>query len=78
MCLPFSLHINCRIHEVDVFVVQLLAQEFDSLPKPLEVDNFPFPQELDDIVDIGIIRDPQDVVIGHAGLLLWYIGFNTK
>lgn len=47
-------------------------------PKPLEVDNFPFSQELDDIVDIGIIRDPQDVVIGHAGLLLWYIGFNTK
>ena len=32
--------------------------------------DFPGAQELDDIVDIRIVAEPQDVVVGDAGLLL--------
>ena len=35
------------------------------------MDDLTGPQELDDIVDVGVIRQPQDVVIGYTGLLLW-------
>ncbi len=38
--------------------------------KTLEMDNFPFPEETDHIVDVRIIRQAEDVVIGEAGLLL--------
>ena len=41
-------------------------------PEALEVDDLPLPEELDDIVDIGIIAQPQNVVIGDPGLLLWH------
>ena len=34
------------------------------------MDDLTGPQELDDIVDVGVIRQPQDVVIGYTGLLL--------
>ena len=32
--------------------------------------NFTFPEETDDIVDIGIIAQAEDVIVGHAGFLL--------
>ena len=32
--------------------------------------NLPLPQEPDGIVDIGIVTEPQDIVVGNAGLLL--------
>ena len=40
--------------------------------EPLEVDDLPLPEELNDIVDIGIIGKTEDVVIGNTGLLLWH------
>lgn len=64
------LHIYGGIHEVHVFLIQFLPQQLDSLAEPLEVDYLPFPQEFDHVVDIGIIRQPQDIVIGYSGLLL--------
>ena len=37
------------------------------------------PEELDHIIDIGIIAEPEDVVIGHPRLLLWHAqSFATK
>lgn len=39
--------------------------------EPLEVDDFPLPEKADDIVHVRVIRQPQDVVVGYAGLLLW-------
>ena len=55
MCLPKWLHIKCRIHAVYILLIQLLAQQFHGLSEALEVHHFPFPQELDDIVDVWII-----------------------
>ena len=55
---------------VHILLIQLLPQQFHCLAKPLEVDYLPFPKELDDIVYIRIVRQPQDVVIGDPGFLL--------
>lgn len=38
--------------------------------EPLEVDDFPFPQELDGVPYVRVVRQAEDVVIGNAGLLL--------
>ena len=48
----------------------MLAQFFHSLAEALEVDNLAFAQELQHVVDVRIVADPQQVVIGYAGLLL--------
>ncbi len=60
------------VHIVNVLLVQLIPQELYSLSKPLEMDDFSLPQELDRIIHIRIIADTQDIIIGRPGLLLWY------
>ena len=71
--------VDGRIHEIDVFPVQLFTQKLDCFAKSLEMDDFPFPKELDHIVYIRVITEPQDIVIGHTGLLLWHAqSFATK
>ena len=68
---PFShLQIDGRIHGIDVALIQLPAQQVDGLAKALEMDDLPFPEEFDDVVDVGIVAKPQNVVIGDPGLQL--------
>lgn len=38
--------------------------------KPLKVYDLPLSQEADDVVDVRVVGQPQDVVIGEPGLLL--------
>ena len=38
--------------------------------KTLEMDDFALAKEADHVVDIRIVRQPKDVVVGEAGLLL--------
>lgn len=64
------LHIDGRIHKINILPVELLAEQFDGFSEPLEVDDLSFPQEPDDVVDIWIITDAQDVVISDASFLL--------
>ena len=71
------LQIDGRVHAVDIPLVQLPAQQLNGLTKPLEVDHLPLPEELDDIVHIGVIRKPQDVVVGYSCLLLWHAAKST-
>ena len=66
------LQIDGGIHAVDVSLVELPAQQLDGLAEALEVDDLPLPEELDDVVHIGIIGKPQNVVVGDPGLLLWH------
>lgn len=63
------LHIESRVHIVDVLLIQLFTQQLDCFPKPLEMNDFPFSQEFDHIVYIRVITEPQDIIIGGAGLL---------
>lgn len=34
------------------------------------MDDFPFPQELDHVIHIGIVTETENVVVGDSGLLL--------
>lgn len=36
----------------------------------LKMDNLPFPQEADSIVDIRVVAETEDIVVGDAGFLL--------
>ena len=63
------LFVEGRIHIVDVFLVHLLTGQLQALAEALEMHHFPGPQELDDVVDVRIVAEPQDVIVGGAGLL---------
>ena len=59
---------------MDVFYV---SSSFHLVPsctlrfaEALEVDDFPSPEELDDVVDIRVVGKTQDVVVGDPCLLL--------
>ena len=59
------------IHKIHIFLVQLFPQQLDCLAKALEVDDFPFPKELDHVIYVRIVGQPQNIVIGDPCFLLW-------
>ena len=67
--LRFFLHIASRVHIIHVLLIELFTKLLDGFSKSLEMDDLPFPQEPDDVIDVGIVTDAQDVVIGDARLL---------
>ena len=66
----FLSQIDGRVHAVDVPLVQLPAQQVHGFSESLKMDHLPLPEELDDVVDVRIVRKPEDVVIGDPCLLL--------
>jgi hypothetical protein len=36
------------------------------------MEGLPFPGGFDDLLDVRIVAEPEDVVIGDPGLLLWH------
>ena len=67
----FLSQIDGRVHAVNIPLVQLPAQQVHGFAKSLKMDHLPLPEELDDVVDVRIVREPEDVVIGDPCLLLW-------
>lgn len=56
--------------DIEISSVQTLLCGTKHFAKS-EVDNFPFPKELNRLAHIRIIRrQPQDIVVGHSCLLL--------
>ena len=73
------LQVDGRVHEIHILMIQLFPQQLHGLTEALEVDNLPLPQEFDHIVNIRVIRQPQNVIIRGPGLLLWHAqSFATK
>lgn len=64
------LDIESRVHEVDILLIQFFTQQLHGFAEALEVNDLPFPQEFNDIINVRIIGQTQDIVIGDAGLLL--------
>lgn len=69
--LPVVSHIKRRIHKVNIFLIQLFTKQLNRFAKSLEVNDFTFPQEFNHIIDIRIVAEPKNVIIGRAGLLFW-------
>ena len=60
-----------RISEVDVVLLRhAILRQAQTFAEPLEVDDLTGTEELDDIVDIRVVAEAEDIVIGNAGLLL--------
>ena len=63
------LDIKCRVHKIHILLIQFFTQQLHGFAEALEVDDLPFPQEFDHIVDIRIIGQPQNVIVSYAGFL---------
>ena len=61
--------IKGRIEGVEVFLVQLILGNAQAFAEALVVDDLALTQELDGLADIGIVDQPQDIVISSACLL---------
>ena len=57
--------------EINVPGIHLLFAQAQALAKTLEMDNFPLTQETDDVVYVRVVGQPQNVIIGKTGFLLW-------
>ena len=64
------LFVKAGVDKVNIFLVQLILCQPQSLAEPLEVDHFPGPEEFNDIVDIRIVTQTKDVVVGDSCFLL--------
>ena len=56
---------------VYILFVQFFAEQLNCLSKSLEVYYLALPQEFDYIVDIRIITEPENIIIGYSCFLLW-------
>lgn len=65
----FSLHVKGRIHIIHILLIQFLPQQLHGFAESLEVYNFPLPKEPDHIINIRIITEPENVVVGDPCFL---------
>ena len=66
-----SLLVEAWVYVVDVFLVQAVLGKPQAFAEALEVHDLTRTQELDDIADVRIIGKAENVIVGHARLLLW-------
>ena len=57
------------IGKIDVLGVHLVLAQPQTLAEALEVDDLTLPEEADDVVHVGVVGQPENVVIGLSGLL---------
>ena len=65
-----ALFIKRRIEGVEVFRVELVGRDAQAFAEALVVHDLSFAQELDGVAHVGVIGEPQDVVVRDAGFLL--------
>ena len=71
------LHIERGIHIVNILLIQFFPEQLHGFSETLEMHDFPLPQELDHIIDIGIIRQSENVIVGDPSFLFWGVIINT-
>lgn len=59
-----------RVAAVEILGIQVVLHLPQCFAETLEVHDFPLPQELDRVADIGVIAQPENVVVGAPCLLL--------
>ena len=67
---PPFLFVERGVHIINVFLVYLVLCKTQAFAKSLEMDDFPRTQEFDDVVNIRVVRQPKNVVVGNACFLL--------
>ena len=59
------------IEGVKIFAVEIILCDAQRVAEALEVHQLALAQEFDGVAHVGVVDQAQDVVVGHAGLLLW-------
>lgn len=72
------LQVNCRIHTINVFLIQFLPKKLHGFSKSLEMNNLTLPEEFYHIVDIRIIADSENIIVSCSCLLLCQGGTKVK
>ena len=75
MVFPFQFRLSSPLVKggivaVDILVIGTLLNAAQAIGKALVVDDLALTQKLDGIAHVGVIRQTQNVVVGHARLLL--------
>ena len=66
----FSLLIKGRVKGVEVFAVEIILCNAKRIAEALVVHQLALTQILDRLAHVGIVHHAQDIIIGHACLLL--------
>lgn len=66
-----ELFIKVRVVCVEVFLVQIILDQSQTLTESLEVNQFTLAEEADWISNLSILCQTQDVVISGSCFLLW-------
>ena len=69
-CGSLCLMVKRGVDKVNVFLAHTVLRKPQALAESLEVYDLPLPQKLDDVIDIRIVAEAEDIVIGNAGFLL--------
>ena len=67
----FRIREACHIRNFRNCILRF-PEQLGRFSEALEVDDLPFPQELDHVVHVRVVRQPQDVVIGYPCFLPCY------
>ena len=59
------------VASVEILGIQVVLGDAEGIGKPLVMHDLTLPQELDGVTDVGIVAEAENVIVGHAGLLLW-------
>ena len=57
------------LHKEIMLLIQIIPCNIQSFTEPLEMNDFPFPQELNHVIDIGVIGKPENIIVGDSGFL---------
>ena len=63
------LRIEAGVDIVNIFLIHPFLGKAEAFAEALEMNDLTRPQELDHIVDIRIIRQTQNIVVGDTGFL---------
>lgn len=66
----YYLLVESGVSEIDILLIHLFLSQTKTLAEALEMDHLSGSQEFYDIVDIWVIGQPQNIVIGNACFLL--------
>ena len=74
-----TLFIKTRIHRIKILRIQPVLRDAQGIAKPLIMDDLALAEVFERLANVGVVDKTDEVVVGHARLLLcYYHVFATK
>ena len=65
-----TLLVKLGVEGIEVLFVELVGEDSEVLAEALIVHNLALTQEADSVLDVGVVSEAKDVVVGCSGFLL--------